>query len=196
MRKTLIVAALVATVVGSVAAATTFAVGGEPPTAASLSRVSSAGPTINLPAGDPRTTHLVDGGLVAVEQLAVHNGRAFYRLSMKSGDTCFGSGSPAATWPIDAFKCSIAAPVFPSPNRPILDMSHVELRAGDPQPHFTKLEGIAADGVTAIELRDESGQALARLPVVDNVYWDVNPPASAVSGVALDAAGHALADLP
>jgi hypothetical protein len=164
--------------------------------AAALSRVSAVGAPVALPAGDRRTTHLLEAGFGDIERIAIHGGRAFYRLNLTSGKACYGAGPAAAEWPLGVIKCTFTEPGFPSPKRPILDGSLVALSQGYAQPHLVRVQGFAADGVAEIAVRDASGATITRLPVINNVYWTENPPANSVSLAALDASGRVLATSP
>jgi hypothetical protein len=160
-----------------------------------LSRVSAVGTPVVLPAGDRRTTNLLQGGFRDIERIAIHGARSFYRLNLGSGKACYGSGSASAEWPLGVIKCTTTAG-FPSPERPILDLSLVGLSQGDNRPHFIRVEGFASDGVAQVDLRDANGMTIMRLPVTNNVYWSTEPSANAVKLAALDASGRVLTTIP
>jgi hypothetical protein len=166
------------------------------PTSDALSRVSATGPPITLPANNSATKNLVNSGLRAVERIGAHGGLSFYRLDWDSGKTCYGVGVEASAWPLGSIKCTIADPSFPSPEKPLLDISIVEITKHDPTAHYRRVAGFAADGVAEVALEDESGGTITRVPVVNNVYWMLAPPGRAAVVAALDSTGNVLATSP
>jgi hypothetical protein len=157
--------------------------------------VSSQGTPFDLPPNDPRTVRLQQAGYGNISVLAVAGGRNFYRFQQQSGNSCFGTGASDAAWPVGAIKCRVAAPYFPSPELPVLDLSDVAMQAGDVRPSYVRIEGFAADGVASIGAVDEDGTVTERVPVNGNVYSAPAPP-NTVRLVALSQDNTVLADIP
>ena len=112
--------------------------------------------------------------------LARRDGISFYVARKADGVLCFAVDVGAGK----AVGCDFGSAhgaVFPSPERPVLDLSRFSKGA--------RLAGFAADGVSRVALFDASGATIASAPVIDNVYADASPPAGAVGVVALDAGG-------
>jgi hypothetical protein len=70
-------------------------------------------------------------------------------------------------------------PAFPSPARPVFDVSRFSGR----------LAGFAPDGITTVNLLDAAGNVIDSSPVADNVYAEATPPAGGEAIEALDAHG-------
>jgi hypothetical protein len=157
--------------------------------------VSSKGTPFDLPSNDPRTTRLQQAGYANISLLAVVDGRNFYRFQQQAGSSCFGTGASDATWPVGAIKCRIAAPYFPSPELPVLDLSDVGMQTGGVRPSYVRIEGFAADGVASIGAVEEDGTVTERIPVDGNVY-SAPAPANTVRLVALSEDNTVLADIP
>jgi hypothetical protein len=121
-----------------------------------------------------------------LQLLATRDGMRFYAVRNASGKFCFSidanDGGPGS-----AVGCEFVSGGFPSPGRPILDLSRWS--------KGTKVVGLAADGVASIELYDASGATVANVPVVDNVYLETGLPGG-VGVKALDANGTVLATWP
>lgn len=199
MRKNgLVGVCMVVIVVGGVAAYAALGARGSSSTvAASLSRVSSKGVPIALPAGRARDD-LERAGYGSVTRIGLRGTRSILRISRANGSPCYGSGKANATWPIGRFVCQNGPFPFPSPQRPLLDFSLAVAGPKDRLPHYEQISGVAADGVVTVNVLDESGTVLLELPVSGNIYG-ANASSLGVKAVrleAVDASGTVISTLP
>lgn len=135
-----------------------------------------------------------------VVQLASRNGWTFYAAGAANGDVCYfdeappGSESDGIPNPpgLGGGSCKDAAGEadFPSPARPVFNMSHY--LNGPPDMSVIVLAGVAADGVASVQVLALSDcRVVATAPVVDNVYIADNLPLLPEAEiVARDAAGN------
>lgn len=133
-------------------------------------------------------------------QLATRDGWAVYADRKANGGLCFYSG-PAGRTDALGGGCTngAAAANFPSPSRPIWDMSLFEAAPRQPGatvsgPSIARLAGVAADGVASVQLLALADcHVVATAPVSDNAYIAGNLPIvpEAVI-VARDAGGNAV----
>ena len=122
--------------------------------------------------------------------LAQRSGKTFVEFPRAGNGNCYGIRKrDAARF---AFTCWSD---FPSPAHPILDQSVFGAKAGEPI-HVIEAQGFAADGVAAVEVEDATGTAVARTPVVANVYSITALPRTGVRLVALDDEDRALFAVP
>jgi hypothetical protein len=93
----------------------------------------------------------------------------------------------------EAVHAWLSANPFPSPGRPLMDMSGGET-TDDGYIYLPQLVGVAADPVHSIQLLAMSDcHVVVTVPVIDNVYIDANPPKVAEAFlVALDADGNVI----
>jgi hypothetical protein len=121
--------------------------------------------------------------------LAVRNGRAVYRLERTNGEPCFGVGPAAEIGSPGSVVCPRGG--FPRAGDPVLDFSVYEGTRRDLRElSLFRVEGIAADGVAAVEFLRPDGDVALRVPVVRNVYSSSAVPKGPVAGfAAVDAAG-------
>jgi hypothetical protein len=79
-----------------------------------------------------------------------------------------------------------------------MDFSVVDLSSGSrSEMKFFRIEGIAADQVSSVGVLGSSGDVVARVPVVGNVYAMSAPSGAPGRGlVALDSRGKPLGALP
>jgi hypothetical protein len=124
--------------------------------------------------------------------LAVRGDRAVYRLARAGGKPCFGVGPATDIGNVDSAICSPGG--FPTAGEPILDFSVFESTRRDVRDlALFRAEGLAADGVAAIEFLRPNGKIALRVPVVANVYATRAVPQGAVAGLAaVDEAGKRL----
>lgn len=165
---------------------------------ATLSDVNARGTPFPLPATDIRTKRLEAAGYGAVTLLDTHEGHNFFRIATSGSHDCYGIGKAGAAWPLSDVSCRAAAPYFPSPDEPLLDDSIVGADSSTESVHFLRVEGFAADGVSAIRVLDSSGKLLSTVPVDENVY-DSGPSGVAAGAArieAVDAVGNVLATVP
>jgi len=164
----------------------------------SLARVSATGSPIQLPSTDVRTTRLRAAGFSNVTKIGTAGNASFFRVVSSSGRDCYGSGRTGAAWPFAAIICSTAAPYFPSAANPILDQSLVGADSPSEGLHFMSLQGVAADGVAAIQGLDPDGNTVVTTPVAANVYYEpaAKMPSNVVAIEAVDASGNVLTTLP
>jgi hypothetical protein len=155
-------------VVCAVAASTAGAIAvhrahGTPPSA--LTRFSTQGRSVK-PSRDAARALKAD----SMQLLAVRDGRAFYEVDSARG-RCFAVGSSEAIGDPGGEICPAGAP-FPSADRPVLDFSVYEARSGADRDQVTifRIEGFAADGVTAVGVLNRAQRISLRVPVLDNVY--------------------------
>jgi len=169
------------------------------PLAITLWEQSNSGTEVGL---GPNAATLLDqftgtrvGKLGPVYVLHNENGRALYRIASATSYVCYGAG-PASSVVASADLGMVACPTdptFPSAALPVLDFSLRTTVYGS-APRFTRVEGIASDGVVAVGLLDSSGNTLRRIPVESNTYEYVPTPNEAVSAlVAYDASGNSMA---
>jgi hypothetical protein len=161
---------------------------GAPP---GLSRISAQGTPVAFTPAVVAKLHL--GTYRAVSLLGSHGQTHFYRLDTGSPHPCFGVGRADAPYPIGAISCRIAEPYFPSPDKPVMDLSSVEIDVATDQAHFTRVEGVAADAVASIHVLAKDGSIVEKLPVVNNVYAADAVPWTGVGLAAVDADGNVLA---
>lgn len=153
-----------------------------------LDRVSNSGSpfTALLPADREAALRLgIDADKVFL--LGIRGDRAFYRL----GAECYATGpAQPSDYSFGVVQCSAE---FPSAAEPVMDFSVIhasgssETAPGAGTPW--RSEGVAADGVTKLELVSAEGQALAEAAVVDNTYRFSTLPSSAHSLMGYDSAG-------
>ncbi len=146
--------------------------------------ISNDGTTVALSSVVPGSTKLeaamqelkVSG---TMQSLGTLNGVAFYATRNTDGDFCF------AMVRVDGqlgkgFGCDLNADNFPSANVKALTF-----------PSFTRLQGVAADGVATVQALDANGNVLDSAPVENNVFASTTelPVGAAVAIRTLDAAG-------
>jgi hypothetical protein len=147
---------------------------GTPVPSNDLSRASAVLSVINRLTGAP------PGSLV---QLASRDGWTFYAARAANGDICYFDEAPPNSVsdgipnPPDVpggGSCKNAAGEadFPSPARPVFNMSHYLNNS-----IITTLAGVAADGVASLQVLALSDcHVVATAPVIDNVYIADNLP--------------------
>jgi hypothetical protein len=177
---------LAVTLLAAAAVATVIATRTDASGRGALARVSNPGRSVDL-AGTPfaRAAGVRRGAL-----LAVRGGRAYYRLD--GAEACFGTGPAADVGEISGAECPRAE--FPSPDRPVLDLSVYEVTTrGTRELSLFRAEGIAADGVSSIGFLRPNGKIALKVPVRGNVFSTSAVPSGAVKGlVALDASDQEL----
>jgi hypothetical protein len=125
-----------------------------------------------------RSAHADSGTL-----LAIRGRRALYRLDRADDPPCFGTGPADQIGVVDSATCARGA--FPTSAHPILDFSVYEGTRRDVRElSLFRVEGVAADGVAAVEFLRPNGIVALTVPVSANVYATTNVPKGAVSGVA------------
>ena len=128
-----------------------------------------------------------------VSLLAKRGGRAYYRIEMAHGPTCYAAG-PAVRGDYTFGKIMCAGD-FPSPERPLLDftVTHGTLRNGTVSDRrVASSEGVVADGVARVGFRSPSGEIVAAAAAKDNVYQGIPPPGTVTELVALASDGKVL----
>jgi hypothetical protein len=122
--------------------------------------------------------------------LAVRHGRALYRLDLASGAPCFGAGSASEIGTPGSVICPKGA--FPSGGRPVVDFSVYENTRHEVREFsLFRAEGVAADGVAAIQFFRPNGDVALTVPVSANVYSAADVPKGPVAGyAALDGDGR------
>lgn len=117
--------------------------------------------------------------------------RAFFRLPLRDGGSCFGGGFVGEReqgYTLGFLGCA-GTPRFPSRALPILDLAvfHSSPQTGR---RVVRMEGFAADGVAKIGVTDGGGAIIAETVVRDNIYkLTAYPPERARGLVGLDSAG-------
>lgn len=186
---------LSAALIAVAATATTLTIvgtgSGSPP---GLSRVSAQGTPVAFSPAVVAKLHL--GDYRAISLLGSRGQERFYRLDNDSPAPCFATGRADAPYPIGSIACRIADPYFPSPAKPILDLSSIEVDPATNQAHFTRIEGVAADAVTSVRLLAKEGSIIEDVPVSNNLYALDSVPPTAVSLAAVDAGGSVVARVP
>ena len=136
-----------------------------------------------------------------IRLLASRDGRDFYHLGKHD---CYGVGKTvdAATLPptrpgigqlAGIVICTLGPPRFPSPLRPVLDLSVYGQNRGQKEVTLFRLAGFASDAVKTVNLLDSHGRILRRVPVIANVYTLKHAPKGVVEIVPADINGKALA---
>ncbi len=115
--------------------------------------------------------------------LAVRHGRALYRLELANGAPCFGAGPATEMGTPGSVICPKGG--FPSGGSPIVDFSVYENTRHDVrQFSLYRVEGIAADGVSAVQFFRPNGDVALTVPVSANVYSAADVPKGPVVGYA------------
>jgi hypothetical protein len=136
--------------------------------------------------GPPIAVHGLRMKLATIETghvLAVRHGRALYRLTLVNGTPCFGAGPASQIGTPGSVICPKGG--FPSGSRPVVDFSVYENRRHDVREFsLYRVEGIAADGVAAIQFFGPSGDVALTVPVSGNVYSAADLPTGPIAGYA------------
>jgi hypothetical protein len=121
--------------------------------------------------------------------LAVRQSRALYRLNRANGEPCFGVGPADELGSPGSVICPRGG--FPRAGNPVLDLSVYESTRHELREFsLFRVEGFAADGVSAIEFFRPNGAVALTVPVIGNVYATASVPTGPVAGLAaLDKAG-------
>jgi hypothetical protein len=126
-------------------------------------------------------------------RLAERSGVVFYTVRGKDQRQCFGiSAGPRAKSTFTTLMCPSGdgGTAFPSPSRPVLDLSPIMGRDGSTRLYFPRIKGFAADGVAEVGVVDLDGRTHT-IPVEGNVYFAENlADVAAQALVALDAHGE------
>ena len=120
--------------------------------------------------------------------LAMRGGRAYYLLETGNGP-CAAVGTPDRPDQLGAAQCPQGH--FPTADHPVLDLSVYESTSHDDQQIVLyRAEGIAADGVAAVQFLRPDGTPALTVPVIGNVYSTAAVPSGPIAGVAaLDEGG-------
>lgn len=134
-----------------------------------------------------------------VVQLAARDGVGIYAAKTAAGDLCYFIG------PRDRARLKAeglgggclnakASASFPSPGQPVVDISLYALAPGAAGPSIQRLAGVAADGVSSVQvLALADCHVVTTAPVRDNVYVAGRLPMTPEAViVARDAAGNAV----
>ena len=129
-------------------------------------------------AAGERARLLEDGYATVLRILGERAGTRFYIGSgLRSDARCYFTASVhGGVARLDSAGCPAD---FPSDEQPILDHSWYRQEVGDRYPAITRLAGFAADGVTAVGVRDPAGR-VSWTPVVDNVFGAISVGRAAV----------------
>ncbi len=133
----------------------------------------------------------------SVVQLAGREGLGIYGARTASGNLCYFVGPPdrndLKTQGLGGgCMTAHASASFPSPSDPVYDMSLFALAPGAAGPSIQRLAGVAADGVSSVQLLALSDcHVVATAPVSDNTYVANNLPTTPEAViVARDASGN------
>ena len=174
---------------GLVAAAATVAAGFALRTEAAGERtgLSNSGRSVTALRGLPVRTAQIRGGKL----LATRSGRALYRLDRAQASPCYGVGPVTDLGNVDSATCPRG---FPTAVHPVLDFSVYEGTRRDVRElALFRVEGIAADGVAAVEFLRPNGKVALTVPVASNVYATSAVPQGPIAGfAAVDKAGKRL----
>lgn len=133
------------------------------------------------------------GGLGTVKELGSASGLSFFRIDNSDGSSCFAVGPTIGDHAIGGVECPNPTQPdqsFPSHAVPIEDFSPVVVDLQTHVKKFTRLSGIAEDGIAAVGLEEKDG-TVVKAPVVNNIYVLLNIPQTVPSAlVAFDAAGN------
>jgi hypothetical protein len=120
--------------------------------------------------------------------LGRRNGHDFYRLSTSSSGTCYAIGDAQAAGFV---ACPHSA--FPTASQPaMVSVVAGSNRRGAPRASLqaSVVEGITADGITSIEIRNAKSQKVGGGPVSGNVFsLPVSAQASGLTVIARNASG-------
>jgi hypothetical protein len=118
-----------------------------------------------------------------MQSLGTLNGVAFYATRNADGNFCFAMVRVDGQFG-KGFGCDLNADDFPSATVQALTF-----------PEFTRLQGVAADGVATIQALDENGNVLDSTPVENNLFASTTDvPAGAAAAIrTLDADGNVTA---
>ena len=115
--------------------------------------------------------------------LAVRHGRVLYRLNLANGAPCFGAGPATQIGTPGSVICPRGG--FPSGGRPVVDFSVYENRRHDVREFsLYRVEGIATDGVAAVQFYRPNGDVALTVPVSANVYSAADVPIGPIAGYA------------
>lgn len=144
-------------------------------------------PTIAIHGLRMKSARITTGNVLAVRQ-----GRALYRLNRANAGPCFGVGPANELGSPGSVICPRGG--FPRAGDPLLDFSVYEGTRHDVRElSLVRVEGIAADGVAAVEFFRPNGEVALSVPVVGNVYSTSSVPAGPIAGLAaVDKAGKRL----
>jgi hypothetical protein len=148
--------------------------------------VSNRGTAFTIPPAQMQRMGLT--GYSAIARLSSKGSEHYLRFTGGPRD-CFANGRVDRELPITVLKCSNAAPFFPSADRPILDMSVLEVDAQG-SSRYLHVGGIAADGVAEVGILNNAGKIVQTVPVTENVYDSLDIERGTIASlVALDANG-------
>jgi hypothetical protein len=118
-----------------------------------------------------------------MQSLGTLNGVEFYATRNADGHFCFAMVRVEGQFG-KGFGCDLNAADFPSPELQALTF-----------PAFTRLQGVAADGVATVQALDENGNVLDSTPVENNLFASANevPPGAASAIRTLDENGNVTA---
>ena len=118
-----------------------------------------------------------------MQSLGTLNGVAFYATRNADGNFCFAMVRVDGQFG-KGFGCDLNADNFPSANVQALTF-----------PDFTRLQGVAADGVATVQALDANGNVLDSTPVENNLFASTTElPAGAAAAIrTLDAGGNVTA---
>lgn len=128
---------------------------------------------------NPNLSSVTKGSVV---QLSAREGLGIYAARTASGNLCYFVGPPQQSHLKSqglggGCMNAHASTGFPSANDPVYDMSLFALAPGADGPSVQRLAGVAADGVSSIQLLALSDcHMVAAAPVSDNVYAANNLP--------------------
>ena len=115
-----------------------------------------------------------------VRLMAKRNGTAYYHVTSKRGDACYGRGPTQSLGRVGVLKCW-------AQSRPLMDLSVVEVSRVHHEIVFIGIKGIAADGVATVVITDADGGVLAETAVTQNIYDFRAVPSGVIQGLsALD----------
>jgi hypothetical protein len=127
---------------------------------------------------DAALNELKVGG--TMQSLGTLNGVAFYATRNSDGDFCFAMVRVDGQFG-KGFGCDLNADNFPSAQVQALTF-----------PSFSRLQGVAADGVATVQALDANGDVLDATPVEDNLFAStIDVPGGTATAIrTLDANGH------
>jgi hypothetical protein len=124
-------------------------------------------------------------------RLAERSGHIFYMVRGEDQTRCFGysrAGRDVQSETFTALACP-REPPFPSPRRPVVDLSPLMGRQGSPDVSIPTIIGFAGDGVAEVGIVDQDGRR-HMTEVESNVYFAENlGGVDAAAQIALDANG-------
>lgn len=161
------------------AISTAFAEGKHNSSSLQAAKMSTKGQRVKV--GKAELARLRRSGLgSAVFRIATRGNRAYYRFSPARNGACYGTGSAAPVSRVGIVKCWTA-------NRPLMDLSIVEVVKDTGKVGLVGIGGVATDDVATVAVKGVDGAVLSETAVINNTYHFASVPNASVKTIeALD----------